>query len=515
MKKIFLSTAITFACIAGLSAQATEFDAIRMAQTDIIGTARYMGMAGAFGALGGDVSAIRDNPAGLGIYRSSEVTATFNIATQRANANWGGQNAHDDRFGFGFNNVALVLSSPTWNNRAGGTTGLLQSNWGFSYNRVRDFNRNVTVRGRDIGSSLTNYLADFTGANSHATFDRLNVSGQAFEDLFGDSRLGWNSLLAFEAGLIDYDNGVWESSFFQPGLGHTADVLYNLRESGHIDEFSFSWGGNFSNRLYFGASLNITSIHYDKTVNFEERYSFAPASAYPLHASNTFSTRGNGFNMNFGVIARPIDQLRLGLSYRTPTLYSIRHQQSDAHLDGFDAPNNAFFDYNVRTPGQLTASAGYIFGRRAMIGADVSYINFRSTRLFDHNNSSLHYADTNDAMRRDLNGSVLAKIGAEYRLTDNLSLRAGAAKQTAVMSSGAAMEPMLNTIRLDTDYFIHRGTTHFTAGLGYRSGSWYFDAAFVNRNFIEDFMPYATAAMSPARVVTRNYDVVATIGFRF
>lgn len=514
MKKSILSAVMVFVCIVGLSAQATQFDAMRMAQTDIIGTARYMGMAGAFGALGGDVSAIKDNPAGLGIYRSSEVTATFNIATQRASANWGGQRAQDDLFGFGFNNVALVLSSPTWNSRAGNTTGLLQSNWGFSYNRLRNFNRNVTVRGSDIGSSLTNYLADFTTQNSNATLERLNVlpDQDAFNALFDDPRLSWNSLLAFEAGLIDYNNGVWESSFFHPGS--VADISYHLRESGHIDEFSFSWGGNFSNRLYFGASLNITSINYNSTIDYREEYNFT----HPLHTANSFSTNGNGFNMNFGVIARPIDQLRLGLSYRTPTLYNIRHNQWTANINGLLAPDNAFFDYNVRTPGQLTASAGYIFGRRAMIGADVSYINFRNTRLFDDRNSSASYGFENDIMRNQFNRSIIAKIGAEYRLTDNLSLRAGAAKQTATMSSNLISEPtfpMLNTIRIDTDYFVHRGTTHFTAGLGYRSGFWYFDAAFVNRNFIEDFMPYATTEMSPARVVTRNYDVVATVGFRF
>jgi len=512
MKKIFLSTVITFACIAGLSAQATEFDAMRMAQSDIIGTARYMGMAGAFGALGGDVSAIRNNPAGLGIYRSSEMTATFNIATQRANANWGGQTAQDDFFGFGFNNVALVLSSPTWNSRAGNTTGLLQSNWGFSYNRVRNFNRDVTVRGNDLESSLTDYLADFTNANRDATFDNFNVSPQAdFDRLFNDGRFAWKSLLAFEAGLIDYNNG-WRSSF----PAGTVDALYHLRERGHIDEFSFSWGGNFSNRLYLGAALNIISVNYRKIVEYNESFSHYSRN---LNTFSEFGTRGNGLNANFGIIVRPIDQLRLGISYQTPTVYSNLRDDlwDDAHFNGYHT-FDAFYNYQLRTPGRLTASAGYIFGRRAMIGADVSFVNFRSIRLFDDRGSSASYGFENDVMRNQFNRSIIAKIGAEYRLTDNLSLRAGAAKQTATMSSNILSEPtfpMLNTVRLDTDYFIHRGTTHFTAGIGYRSGFWYFDAAFVNRNFHEDFMPYASDEFSPASVVTRNFDVVATVGFRF
>ena len=62
---LFLAT-----LVAAVSLQAQGvFDVMRYTGTDIMGTARYMSMAGAFGALGGDVSAVIDNPAGLGIYR--------------------------------------------------------------------------------------------------------------------------------------------------------------------------------------------------------------------------------------------------------------------------------------------------------------------------------------------------------------------------------------------------------------------------------------------------------------
>ena len=47
-------------------------DALLLAQEDITGTSRYTGMAGAFGALGGDLSAIADNPAGAGVFNFSE-----------------------------------------------------------------------------------------------------------------------------------------------------------------------------------------------------------------------------------------------------------------------------------------------------------------------------------------------------------------------------------------------------------------------------------------------------------
>ena len=45
-------------------------DAYRISQPDMKGTARFMGMGGAFSALGGDLSTLSQNPAGIGIYLS-------------------------------------------------------------------------------------------------------------------------------------------------------------------------------------------------------------------------------------------------------------------------------------------------------------------------------------------------------------------------------------------------------------------------------------------------------------
>ena len=75
MKRIFLTIsalAISFATFAQ-----SAYDALNLSQTNpVLGTARYSAMAGAMGALGGNVSTMKDNPAGLGIYRSFDITFT-------------------------------------------------------------------------------------------------------------------------------------------------------------------------------------------------------------------------------------------------------------------------------------------------------------------------------------------------------------------------------------------------------------------------------------------------------
>lgn len=90
-----------------------EMDAYRFSQTELNGTARSMSMGGAFGALGGDMSVMSHNPAGLGVYRSSEVQATLNLSMANMSSNWTGINRSQNRTRFNFDNLSYVGYFPT------------------------------------------------------------------------------------------------------------------------------------------------------------------------------------------------------------------------------------------------------------------------------------------------------------------------------------------------------------------------------------------------------------------
>ena len=74
MKKNKLITAAACALLSSgaMFAQGTIYDAVRVTGSDLNGTARYVGMGGAMGALGADITTMGTNPAGIGLYRSSE-----------------------------------------------------------------------------------------------------------------------------------------------------------------------------------------------------------------------------------------------------------------------------------------------------------------------------------------------------------------------------------------------------------------------------------------------------------
>ena len=75
MKRIGIIMSVLALC-GGTAFSQSQLDAFKYSQTELNGTARYLGMGGAFGALGGDISAMNTNPAGLAIYKSSEVVTT-------------------------------------------------------------------------------------------------------------------------------------------------------------------------------------------------------------------------------------------------------------------------------------------------------------------------------------------------------------------------------------------------------------------------------------------------------
>ncbi|MDR1682109.1 MAG: TonB-dependent receptor, partial [Candidatus Symbiothrix sp.] len=95
MKRTIL-LAVLFSCILSVFAEG-ELDAVRLSRSDLKGTARGVAMGGAFGALGGDVTSIGINPAGLGIYRSSEINTSLGFTSANTKTDLQGENASSCR----------------------------------------------------------------------------------------------------------------------------------------------------------------------------------------------------------------------------------------------------------------------------------------------------------------------------------------------------------------------------------------------------------------------------------
>ncbi|MBK7668088.1 MAG: hypothetical protein IPJ32_12590 [Sphingobacteriaceae bacterium] len=70
-------------------------DALRYSQTGVGGTARFISMGGAFGALGGNTSCLSYNPAGIGIYRKGELNITPGVNFSSVKSSYNGSETKD------------------------------------------------------------------------------------------------------------------------------------------------------------------------------------------------------------------------------------------------------------------------------------------------------------------------------------------------------------------------------------------------------------------------------------
>jgi hypothetical protein len=514
MKKIVIAIAVFLNC-SFMIAQ-TEFDAFKMVQTDINGTARYMSMGGAFGALGGDASAIKDNPAGLGIYRSSELVGTLNLLSQNSTANWNSSNGLSDLYKTGFNNFSLVIASPTWRNESQ-TSGLMSSNLSFAYNRLKTFNRSLNIKSGTASSSMTDYMSYFTGNISGYDLDYVENEYEPFDN----TSVPWLSVLAYEGWLMDESISGTTSSWSSI-LGDTETVTpgYKLYEKGYVDEYSFGWAGNFSNIFYLGATVNLHKLNYTANSEYSENFG---EGGY-MNLKNDIYVKGSGLNLKLGTIISPLDFLRIGLSVQTPTVYTLNdiydaELSYDTNITGSINTPGGSSEYQIQGPMQINVSGAFLLGKKGLISAEYNYNNYSGTRLRNELGDASSFSDENEGMSAMLNDVRTIKIGGEFRLSENFSLRAGYANSNNGNKIDAAKLIRYNTVRTDTEYFLNNRTDYLTAGFGFHESNWFIDFAFMNKILDETFYPYNSnnlaIAVAPAKVITTNNNMIVTLGFKF
>ncbi|HHT21979.1 MAG TPA: hypothetical protein GXZ87_01535 [Bacteroidales bacterium] len=529
MKKIYLILcAVIFSAVA--MAQ-TEYDALRMSQTDLHGTARYVSMGGAFGALGGDASALRDNPAGLAVYRSGEITTTLSGSKSISNALWyDDERISESKLGVQFNNFAYVVAGARNNDYS----PLKFSNISFSYTRLKSFNRSMSATGIS-NASFTDFLGGFTWG-----FDEDALRTTKDYDPFFNKNMPWLSALAYEGFLIDLIPGEttqWESAYIGKALSEST-----LYESGGVNEYAFGWGGNFNNNLFVGVNLSILDLDYSLRGLLSEKFSTDQGS---FQLRNYLSQSGIGVNMKFGAIYMPTNSLRLGAAFHTPTVYTMselseatlssRNKNFDDAALNFEARTNlktpdggATQSFHLQTPLQVQLSAAYLFGKKGLISAEYNFVNYTGMRFSDEDGQMDSFRLENlgeivngkqvggmsDVLR---NGHVL-KVGGEFKPLPTFALRAGYALHTGATNPKYEEGKMirLETRNTNTEYFEQEAAHYFTAGLGVREAGWFLDFAYSLRTQKENFYPYQfnREDLKPAEINTNNHNLVVTLGLK-
>jgi len=534
MKKIILLFAISFIAIQ-IYGQG-QMDALKYSGTDLSGSARGVAMGGAFGALGGDITGIAQNPAGIGVYRSSEILGTLSLSSVNTETT-SSSIVKDNRSNFNFSNIAYVGYMPL----VGDVSAV---NFGFSYNRLKNFGRNYNSRGNGLTSSLTDYIAEYTTRNA-------NVPAEKFEENNAYSLFPWISVLGYNGGLINDNGDRYISSLMGPqatredGTLQTVDRIYSVSERGHIDSYDFTMGTNISDIVYLGLTLSFTDMRYNlnsrHTEEFERGNEFKGGG---FDFDNSLETSGAGYQVSIGAIFRPIDELRLGIAYHSPTWYNLTDSYSaGVNYEGWlldpnnfewdwdnisaNTPRNSFTEYRLTTPDRWVMSIAGVIGSRAIISLDYEYSDYSKIRLRDGNNGfNNEYRTQNEYISQDFVGASTLKAGLEYRVTPQLSLRAGYAWMQSPLEKSfkAGLQEVLPSGTV-TAYTLDGDINYYSAGIGYRfTPNFYMDFAFSVRQQTSELYTYSpiwndmnelVVSSDPAGLKNNTYTGLLTLGYRF
>lgn len=543
---ITLSVAAAFSFAALPASAQSAIDGYSLSRYQLIGTARYMSMGGAFTALGGDLTAITVNPAGLGLYRSSEVGATLGINIRSVGSNTQGLKTTVNHTNAACNNFGYVGSAYT------GSDLFPYFNWSASYQRAASFDRRFRGNIGQLNGSLTNYIAGFTTADGW-TSNLLLDNPNAANPYTNGYMTPWLSILAYNSYMInelpsaserptdpEYV-GLWQS-------GTSGHGTFDVVENGHVDEYNIDFGGNFTDIVYVGLGFGITDIEYKQNTYYTEDFTNASISnpqatdvmtgngGYGLE--NWKRVSGTGFNFKLGVIIKPINELRIGLAVHTPTYYNLTSQTNAAVDFGYSSDvkyfdNSQYYetndgytlytDWKLRTPWRLTAGIAGVIGTKGIISADYEYRPTQNIRMLDSQGTEL--SDFNGDCSNYFQTSSILRLGAEYRLTRNWSIRAGYSyESTPVKEAAQNGNEMIYTTGLsDTgtqpSYTFDNSTNYVTCGVGYRSKGFYFDAAYVHRHQSSVWHAYTpnnyTATAPSSELSANNNQIVLSIGVRF
>ncbi len=523
MKKIF------FLFITGLTVSASYSqevsDALRYAQENLTGTARYRAMSGAFGAVGGDISALSVNPAGSAIFNSNQIGFSFSNQNIKNNSDYFGTPTSDKKNSFILNQAGGVFVFKNHNPNVGWNKITI----GATYENTNNFNNEVFSAGYNPSHSVDAYFLDYANySNGGAPVPHAWVNTQGNEtitDLYQD--LGSNfpnsqypnlsgysaqqAFLGYQGYIINIDdvnnpNSTYSTNVPKDATYYQTNEIYSR---GYNSKASFNIATSYKDRLYLGANLNLHITDYRRSTSFYESNNGdlqSDPTISSIRFNNDLYTYGNGFSFQLGAIGKVTDNFRLGVAYESNTWYELYDELSQSVyttrqaaggpiLNANVSPDvvNVYESYTLQTPDRWTFSAAYIFGKSGLLSIDYGIRNYRNTKFKP---TSAGFGGINDQIDNTLTSTGELRIGGEYKIKQ-LSLRGGYRYEGSPYKNGITVGDL----------------NSYSAGLGYNFGSTKLDLAYsyLERKSNEGF--FTRGFTDGANITSKLNNVTMTLLF--
>lgn len=499
MKRNFLITA--FLLLSFLAHSQSAEDALRYSQIYWQGTARSMGAGSAFSALGADFLSASTNPGGMGVYRSYDLSVTAEVFVNGVNSVYNGTSTNASKSMFDLSNIGYVMSKKMGK----GSRGWLFYQISFGMNRLNNYNGSALMQGINQNSSRMDVYIE-------ETYDMFDM-GYNLDEIYEYSPFylgpAWDTYLL---DTLRFGNDLYIESPVPPGgILQTQQIT----TKGSNNEYLASFSANYDDVLYIGVTLGLPYIRYFK----ESVYSEADiADTIPTFnywsLTENLKTTGWGVNAKVGIVVRPVDWLRLGVAFHTPTYYwnmrdewntttysDVRELNAGELYQGSYASPEGEYKYKLTTPMRAIGSLAFVINKFGFISAEYEYVNYTSSK-FKANDYSFQIE--NDEISQVYQGTNNLRFGTEWRLS-NYSIRGG----YAIYSSPYA------------DNINDGARTNISAGLGYKKNSFELNLTYVHSSYNEEYYMYSYANpeldiyIQPNAVQNKITNQHIVLGFRY
>lgn len=497
-----------------VAAQET-YENANLTSTDLNGTARYVGMGGAMEALGADASTIGSNPAGIGLFRRSQLSVSGGLLMQSNGKEYGDgkkTNASFDQIGF------------VYTTRASRGSNL---NFGFNYTKGKNFDFLLNASGKLGNGSQNNqsYLKHVLGSENYGGFD-VRKKDDAYIG-FASPQANFVSWTWNQLDYLYFNTLLPDATTAGKFNNYLADsYTFDKASTGYVGNYDFNISGSIQDQFYLGLTFGLKDVHYDSESRYNERLSNGVGDVSVLDIRRI---NGTGFDITAGIIVRPIasSPFRIGAYVKTPTWYDLttsnvtridRNTNTGGKNDWGKVPNS--YDYKLWTPWKFGLSLGHTVGNYLALGLTYEFEDHSTldSRINDggyYNDYYGTYYETSSAdksmnkhTKQALKGVSTLKMGAEYKPTSNLALRLGynyispkynkdAQKDPTIVSPGSAYSS-------STDFVNWDSTNRFTFGIGFQINKFNVDLAYQYSMQKGTFYPFSTMNFSIHDTATGN-----------
>ncbi len=515
----YLYICCALAVPASLSAQGLA-DALRFNRNDVVGTARSQAMGSAFGALGADLTATVINPAGLGVYRATELGLTLGVNVINNESNYFGNKLKEDRVRVPFSQMGVAFCNGLMRDE---TQGLVSSTFYVGYNRLANYASREQYADPMAYNSLLDYFCTAEQSNA-ATTGTLAYNAYLIndaDDMKGVSYNVWENYLG--SGVVD-DTYRYDSAD-KSGL---VSINKKIKTGGSKGDISFAYAANISQKVFIGGSLDIITYSYEETSLHQEFFDRFTTDA---NAPTNFSYRsyldqdGAAINFKLGVIVRPINQLRIGFALHSPQFFNITENyhaeinNPNGNLYGLTSntlkTDDFEYEYRFRSPSRFIASIAGVVGKVGIISVDYERSNDSRSKFSAKSDDILDSSDqlAIDNLNTQLQDNILKatntiRVGVEVSALQPLYLRAGLRYKTSPVNS---------------DYYYTKPQDYaISGGVGFRHNNFFADLTYVGATRKADHWvlpdsaePYIYETNVPASLTTHTHSGLLTVGFRF